>query len=291
MRIKDVFEEYINFMPLSVRTKELYIYSYNRFWKDEIGDLPLTALNYAIIQSCINKLVKRYGYNTVKLYKCAVFKFIEIAELKNKDFIFLGKNSVYIGKPPKKKTFNTYALNEFYELMSYIQNSKSMYKKQYTVAMWIGFFTGMRIGEVLALTKKNINLKREEIYITKSKTPNGVRTIYMCNELKKILSSYVYNLSGEELFPGKNEKTIRASALSCFIRYFTRTRGYTIHFHTLREMFVKNMIDNGASVESVRCILGHANTSTTMNLYLTTNIETVKRDISIVYDSINFIKN
>lgn len=290
MIIDKMYEEYINFTPLSPRTKELYINAYSTFWKKEIGNLELENLDYSTIQSGINALLDRYSYNTVKVYKNSIFKFIEIAELKNNSFKFVGKHSVYCGQPTKKKSFNPYSLEEFYDLMLHIKKSRSKNAKQYEIALWIGFFTGMRIAEVFALKKTDVNLRKREIYITNSKTPNGVRTVFVCDELTDILREYIQKLNSDILLPNKNDDFITPQNLSSFIAHYAKRRNYTIHFHTLREMFVKTMIDNGANIESSRAILGHANTSTTLDLYLKTNIDETKKDVFNVYNHINFRK-
>ena len=290
MKINNIYEEYINFTPLSPKTKELYINVYNNFWKKEIGNLQLKDLNYTIFQNGINKLVTKYNYNTVKIYKNAMFKFIEIAEAINTDFKFAGKKSIYIGKPIKKNGFNPNTLQEFYDLIEHTSNSASKYKKQFITALWIGFFTGMRVGEVFNLTVKDINFKKGEIYINKAKTPNGIRTVYMCKELKTILKIYTNNIEKGYLFKNKNGEKLKTTKISSYIRNFAKPRGYTIHFHTLRELFVKTMLDNGASIESVRVLLGHANTSVTLNIYLKTNTEEIKKDLFNVYNNINFRK-
>ena len=72
---------------------------------------------------------------------------------------------INIGKPPKKKEFNcANELEEYYALIEYIKNSTSKLKEQYEMILWIGFFTGLRISEVLALNKNDIDLNRKEIH-------------------------------------------------------------------------------------------------------------------------------
>lgn len=51
MKIDDVYEEYINFTPLSPRTKSMYLKCYNNFWKNIIGHLDINELSYNIVQS------------------------------------------------------------------------------------------------------------------------------------------------------------------------------------------------------------------------------------------------
>lgn len=158
MKIDDVYEEYINFTPLSPRTKSMYLKCYNNFWKNIIGHLDINELSYNIVQSGINFLIKKYSYNTIKIYKCAVFKFIDIAQLKN-DTKYERVKCINIGKPPKKK-----------------------------------------------------------------------------------------------------------------------------------ELYTKIMLDNNASIESVRALLGHANVSTTLNIYLRGNVEERKSDVDKVFNSKKYVK-
>jgi integrase len=39
------------------------------------------------------------------------------------------------------------------------------------------------------------------------------------------------------------------------------------HFHMLRHTFTSNLLSNGAAPKDVQELLGHANVSTTMNIY------------------------
>ena len=303
MKIDDVYEEYINFTPLSPRTKSMYLKCYNNFWKNIIGHLDINELSYNIVQSGINFLIKKYSYNTIKIYKCAVFKFIDIAQLKN-GTKYEHVKCINIGKPPKKKEFNcANELEEYYALIEYIKNSTSKLKEQYEMILWIGFFTGLRISEVLALNKNDIDLNRKEIHITKSltvindiiqvnnvKTPSSCRIVYIPNELRDILIEYIPKIKNKILFPNNKGDYIIPSNISSFISHFARPRKYTIHFHSLRVLYTKIMLDNNASIESVRALLGHANVSTTLNIYLRGNVEERKSDVDKVFNSKKYVK-
>ncbi|WP_286154667.1 tyrosine-type recombinase/integrase [Thomasclavelia cocleata] len=306
MKVNDIYEEYINFTPLSLRTRILYHECYNSFWKKIIGNLDTSKIDYNIIQSGINTLLKSYQYNTVKIYKCSILKFLQIVQLKD-NIRYSWLNCIYAGKPPKKKDFDSEReLYEFYELIVYIRNSKTKLKKQYETIMWIGFFTGLRIGETLALSKKDINLKRGEIQINKNltykkingkitpfictvKTSSGCRVVYIPNKLKEILSEYLLS-SNNMLFTNDNGDYIASSTVSSFIWHFAKPRKYNIHYHSLRILFTKIMLDNNANLDSVRSLLGHANTTTTLNIYLRSCPRDRKNDIDKVFNSKIFFK-
>lgn len=296
MLIKDVYEEYINFTPLSKRTKTMYIYCFENFWLKKIGCLDLSNLTYTVIQSCFNELVKIYNYNTIRIYRSSIMKLLEIAEIKD-NITYNWKYSLKYGKQTKIMEFDTDIKYQFFDLIKYLQKSRSKCAKSYETACWIGFFTGMRLGEVLALTVDDIDLKRNKIRVNKNlldngtisttKTPNSIRSVYICNELKEILENYLKNITGKILLPDKNGNYIITYRVSSFISNFAKRRGYSIHFHSLRQIFTKNMLDNGANLENVRALLGHSSSFTTLTLYKRTTSIEQKDDIEKVFNKQN----
>lgn len=287
MKIDDVYEEYINFTPLTPRTKEMYISCYNIFWKSLIGNLKIDEITYDIAQGGLNTLLKKYKYNTVKIYKCSLQKFLHIVQLKN-NMEYYWISSIDIGKPPKKHDYDV-NINEFYELIIRLRKSWSKNKRTYEMALWIGFFTGMRISEVLQLNLNDISFDSNEIYITKMvKTPESIRTIYMCNELKSKLLDYVRKIDGEILLPSKDGDYLKACLLSSYIRNFAKPRNYKIHFHSLRELFIKTLIDNNIDFETIRALVGHKNIITILDLYLRSTASDRKNAIDKVYNNNNF---
>lgn len=287
MKIDDVYEEYIEFTSLSKRSKEIYINCYNIFWKDLIGQIDINNLDYTILQSGFNTLKDKYSYNTLKQHKASLKIFLRVALLKKTLTEMIDVAFIYIGRAPPKKN-DTVRVEEFFELIIHIRKSTSKNKKTYEMALWIGFFTGMRISEVLNLNKKDVNFIKDEIYINKSKTPDGIRTVYMCRELKLKLLEYVENLDSEILLPNEIGGHIVVTNLSCYINYFAKTRNYKIHFHSLRQLFVKTMIKNNVNFEVIRALIGHKNINSVIDLYLRSSEDERKEAINNVYNNDTF---
>lgn len=298
MKLKEVYEEYINFTPLSRRTKEIYKYYFERFWLDRIGDIEICDLSYDIVQEGFNSLVKRYSYNTIKTYKSALIKVVEIAELKE-GIVVNWKKHLYLGQRNAKKRYNANSMNEFIELMKHLYKCRSKNKKSYILACWIGFFTGARLGEVLALSTNDINIAVGEININKTighdgivsttKTVDSIRTVFMCEELKEILKKYLLTHENDILLPSAERGYITPNIVSSYISNWAKVHGYKIHFHTFREMFVKTMIDGGANIENVSALLGHANITTTLNIYTKTTVEEQKKDVERIYNNLRIM--
>lgn len=71
-----------------------------------------------------------------------------------------------------------------------------------------------------------------------------------------------------------------------YLRNFGKKYGIEIHPHKLRHSFASMAITNGADVASVSEILGHAQISTTLNMYTHANEESKRRAAAIVHNAI-----
>lgn len=162
----------------------------------------------------------------------------------------------------------------------------------------IAFHTGIRIGELSALTWQDIDLKEGLLYIRKNmlrvkdenagqssdckmtqiirqspKTTDSSRTVPLPEKLiplllqhKKDAASYV--ISGVKN-PWAEPRTIqyrfKIILKKCGIEYF--------NFHMLRHAFATRCVSMGLDVKSLSEILGHSSIQITLNLYVHTTIQ------------------
>lgn len=149
--------------------------------------------------------------------------------------------------------------------------------------------TGLRIGEVCALRWENIDFESKKIHIEKtieriySKEEN--KTIVIIDTPKSITSvrtipinSKLYNILKQ--IRGKSKKT--DFVLTGSSEHYVEPRNYQYHFkeilkrskvkkykfHTLRHTFATNCIEAGMDIKSLSEILGHADVSITLNIYM-----------------------
>lgn len=159
--------------------------------------------------------------------------------------------------------------------------------------------TGIRIGELCALRWENISLKDNTIKI--SSTMQRLKDINLNRETKTRIvigspksdtSTRIIPISdyAAELCRRMNPKSPAAFVLTGTSDYMEprtlqyRMEKYTgdcglegVHFHTLRHTFATRCVEVGFEIKSLSEILGHANTTITLDRYVHSSME-LKRD-------------
>lgn len=166
---------------------------------------------------------------------------------------------------------------------------------QYRALITLLLYGGMRRGEALGLTWKDINFKdnlidinKSSLYVsgkgifddeTKNESSNRVIKIpqSVMNTLRQlqieqfqkrqILSSEVWH-DCDKVFRADNGTPLHPDTLSSwFKRFIRRHKLPDCHIHTLRHTNASLLIAQGINVRTVSNRLGHAQTSTTENIY------------------------
>lgn len=143
-------------------------------------------------------------------------------------------------------------------------------------------YTGMRVGEMLALLKSDINLRQQLIRITRSKTDAGIRTIPIHQRIQPLIIARMHS-------PGLYLITDHAGKPYSYSRYCDMWRrimteihadGHTTHDcrHT-----VATLLDNaGANETAKRRILGHAGGDVTERVYTHKGIRQLRKCIELL---------
>lgn len=170
------------------------------------------------------------------------------------------------------------------------------------LGIYISLTTGLRIGEICGLKWSDIDVvngtitvrrtieriyiidgenKHTELIVNTPKTKNSCRDIPMCKELmaivkplKKVVNDDFYVLTNEE------KPTEPRTYRNYYHRLMKRLGIPRLKYHGLRHSFATRCIESNCDYKTVSVLLGHANITTTLNLYVHPNMEQKKRCIS-----------
>lgn len=167
------------------------------------------------------------------------------------------------------------------------------------IGILLCLYTGIRIGEISALTWNDIDLNNNLLHINKTmeriyvnsgntliyigepKSKSSIRTIPLTTSiaiiLKRINKRSIF--SGDEFFlTGTNEKFIEPRNYQYwFKKRLEKLRISQNKFHILRHTFATNCIQIGMDVKSLSEVLGHSSVSITLNKYVHSSYEMQKK--------------
>lgn len=149
-----------------------------------------------------------------------------------------------------------------------------------------GFYTGMRISEVLGLQLDDIDLDEGVIYVrhqalwkdkqlilVDTKTPSSIRDITIGNTLIEVLKEYLkhrdtLNVDSNFLFINSYKNPVSRSNVADIKRRILKYTGVDIKFHDLRRLHGTLLCENNANMKSVQIRLGHDTIKTTFDTYV-----------------------
>ena len=224
---------------------------------------------------------KTYSHSTVNSLSASFKKCLQYAV----DEGLLAKNphkgvELHKLRPPKK--ISAYSLEDHKKIVDFTRNNGQLY--------WIYYLlisTGMRFGEAVALTWKDIDLKKKTIRINKTsvelhgspiiqehtKTSSGTRTISIPESVVDFL---------KEVKKSQDKELNYRNLVMCNTRYGiitsanTRKRWQTVcttlgieyqGVHSLRHTWATRALEKGLDIKVISDMLGHKNVITTMNIY------------------------
>lgn len=190
--------------------------------------------------------------------------------------------------PISKPIISFWSVEEFNEFRKLITEDEISYDLFFTIA----FFTGMRMGEILALNWYDVNLITSTIHVTKTayfvnnvnhinstKTRAGTRLITINNKLTAMLRDWKekqINLLKEFTTDTESLQIIQSTPIAItknmvdkkFKQILSRNNNLKkIRIHDLRHSHASLLINQGEDYLVVKERLGHASITTTIDTY------------------------
>lgn len=171
------------------------------------------------------------------------------------------------------------------------------YVRKYTTSTGIGIlitlYTGLRIGEICALSWKDIDFENEVIHvrhtvarvnsesecesnsrliIDEPKTKASKRDIPISSNILELLSKYREQSKYEYVVSDKSGFTSPRTYEYRYHKILKHCGITSVNYHTLRHTFASRCVEVGVDIKSLSEILGHGNTSITLNTYVHSSI-------------------
>lgn len=247
----------------------------------------------------LKKLQDGLSQKTVKDV-LVVLKMIQKFGAKNGDLPFM-EWSVKFPTEQTKQELEVLSINNQKRIMQYAIDNFTFRN----LGIYICLSTGIRIGEVCALKWGDINIATETICINRTieriyvidgekrhtevvigtpKTRNSLREIPMSKELLKIVRPLKKVMNDEYFILTNEAKPTEPRTYRNYYKQLLKQLGIPdLKFHGLRHSFATRCIESQCDYKTVSVILGHANISTTLNLYVHPNMEQKKKCINQMF--------
>ena len=130
--------------------------------------------------------------------------------------------------------------------------------------------TGLRRNEMTTLCWKHYNATEHYVFIEKSKTPAGVRNVYLTQKAEAILQSQRRpGVTGEDLiFLNEKGGSVTPTVINKLIRRLRTASGVeSLACHVCRHTFVTRLCELHVPAKSVAQIIGHASADYVLDIY------------------------
>ena len=261
---KEFFE--IKKNTVSIGTLSLYKIRLNLL-DDDVNIKEITKLEY---EKKLNQYREIYSPRNIQLIKTIFnifFKFIKSYYVPTFDVVL----EFSLSKEDKFKERQKIKYIETNKIQEVLESITHPITKDFVT---VQLLTGLRVGELLAITPEDIDIENKTLSVNKTKHASGIftspktlssiRTIEINDDTLKILMRYI---SASETVFDTNSATISYNL-----------KKVSLSTHMFRHTHVALLVEAGVPIKVISERLGHANVDTTLSIY-THVTENMKLDL------------
>lgn len=336
--LNDIFDMWVQLKKgLKENTFQNYIYMYEQFARDDLGQLKITTLKRSDIRRYYNRLIDERCLKiaTVDNIHTVLHQVIDLAVEDG----YLRNNISDNALKELKQARNLFTekrkaltVEEQDLFMEYIKKS-SMYQHWYPIfALMLG--TGLRVGEATGLRWEDVDFENNSISVNHTlvyfnhskggcyfgintpKTRAGERTVPMIDSVKEALlqekknqnlagircnarvdgfTDFIFvNRFGNVQHQGTLNKALRRIIRDCNEDVLEKAKDNKprvllpkFSCHTLRHTFTTRLCESGINIKVIQSVLGHADISTTLDIYADVTKDLKKAEMQTFEDFMN----
>jgi integrase len=276
---------------LALKKSSMRIYSYQleKHILPTLGELPVRDISVAHIEACLSGLKQRgHASSTLRSVRATFATVLRSAVKRG----YLERNPAHgitIREGDSKKERRFYSADQVRMLLKVLN-------EPCTTVVIVAVLTGMRIGEILALRWKRVDLLGGTLEVAENyssgefvspKTRSSRRVIPISSALRRVLENHRTRdpKNADELVfqtptgTPLNDKNLynRELAPAC-----DRIGQPRISWHSFRHTHATLLHSNGESLKTAQALLGHSDLETTLNTYTHTVPDSQKRAVERV---------
>ena len=283
MKYKNWLEEWLEVFVKPTNKMQTYK-KYKGIVKNHIernlGECELENLSAEILQQFIAELVsENLSTNTISGIVTVLKLSLKLARINEKTKN-LQINLMVLPKTHEKQ-INCFSKTEQQKFEKYVSSSS----KSKLFGILLCLYSGLRIGELLALTWKDVDFVKNCIYVNKTcydswengkyvkvldapKTDNSTRIIPIFKNLLPKLKEMKKNAKSDFVIEGRTNEGISIRSYQYTFERMLKKLGVEHKgFHSLRHTFATRALEVGMDVKTLSEILGHSNPMITLKRY------------------------
>ena len=265
---------------VTYNTKQMYSNSLDKHIIPVLGDIQLKSVKTIQIQQLINSLVEIGNSRTAEVAYLTIKQLMQQALKEG----YIHKDVVGAVKSVKNQSKEKRTLTDAEQKA--IQIAELTAKQR--IFLDVMYYTGLRRGEVLALTIADIDLADKILTVNKSlyfevnnayikepKSKAGYRKIPIPDKLVDELRVYISDLRNNILFPMNDGNYMTKSSFRKFWESIVAAvkqkaedaDKITFTPHIFRHTYATNLYYAGVDIKTAQYFLGHSSLSMTLEIY------------------------
>ena len=279
------FIDYLNleksYSPNTTKAYYTDLKDFEKFSKSNFDNINIEDCNYSIIRSWIVELVDNGNSNRTVNRKISSLKSFFKFLIKI-DLIKSSPLEEHIPLKQEKKIQVPFSKEEITSLLdsNYFPDTYKGILQKTIISFF--YFTGVRRIELIELKESNLDLKSETVKVLGKR--NKERLIPLLPKISILIQEYISernnlisNINHDLVFLSKNgdklsEKFVYRTVSDYFKLVSSKSKKAP---HVLRHSFATHLINEGADINSVKELLGHASLSATQ-IYSHMSMEKIK---------------
>lgn len=291
----DVLDEWLELHKETVKPSTFSIMQgrVNNHIKPYFNDMYLDKITLRQCQDFTNRMFKK----TPASYKDVTNIVKNVLDYAIRLDMIKSNPMLYVIKPRKRLAISeTEKHGNFYnkdELNNFLAAAKDTNLKKYALFRLLSY-SGMRVGECLALTWHDLDFNKKMVSISKTvasikggvivqppKTVSSNRKIslddmtiqilkkWQLEQRKQLLKIGINAMNNKQIiFSNYENKYSRDSTVNLWIKQIAKKAGlYQISTHGLRHTHATLLVASGMDIKQVQARLGHSKIDTTLNIY------------------------